>query len=138
MTKTLKIVTLFALAAILGVASLQAKSAKVGFPDIEHAALKEAIAEGKVFLIDVNGSLSYREGHIPGAVDFAALGKDLVSVLPEQKDAMIVAYCGGPLCGAYKQAAKVAVGLGYTDVRHYSAGISGWKRAGEDVAKVES
>lgn len=142
MIKLFKIISLFSLAATLGVASLQAGSAcsvssahkeiaKASFPDIELADLKQAMTSGKVFLIDVNGTSSYQKGHIPGAVDFASVSGDLASVLPAQKDAMIVAYCGGPKCAAYKEAAKAVAALGYDNVRHFSKGISGWKQAGE-------
>jgi len=37
---------------------------------------------------------------------------------------------------AYKTAAKKAVALGYTNVKHFSAGISGWTSAGEKVEKA--
>jgi rhodanese-related sulfurtransferase len=59
----------------------------------------------------------------------------LASLLPQDKGALIVAYCGGPKCGAYKSAAAAAKKLGYTNVKHLSAGISGWKKAGEAVEK---
>ena len=36
---------------------------------------------------------------------------------------------------AYAAAAKVAKQLGYTNVRHLSAGISGWKDAGAPLEK---
>lgn len=101
------------------------------FPDISIADLKAAIAEKKVTVIDVNGSASYAAGHVPGAVDFASKGADLASLLPADKDALVVAYCGGPSCSAYKKAASKAAELGYTNVKHLSAGISGWKKAGE-------
>jgi rhodanese-related sulfurtransferase len=52
-------------------------------------------------------------------------------VLPADKAALVVAYCGSPKCGAYKKAANAAVQLGYTNVKHFSGGISGWKSAGE-------
>ena len=149
MIKLFKIISLFSLAAILGVASVQAGSAccasssktkmtQAGFSDIQLADLKQAIADGKVFLIDVNGSASYKQGHIPGAVDYAAVSGKLASVLPAQKDALIVAYCGGPQCGAYKQAAKAVAALGYENVRHFSQGISGWKQAGEMTERADS
>lgn len=103
------------------------------FPDISIADLKKAIAEKKVVVIDVNGSNSYAKGHIPGAVDFASTGGDLTSALPSDKDALVVAYCGGPSCSAYKKAAQKAADLGYTNVKHLSAGISGWKKQGEQL-----
>jgi rhodanese-related sulfurtransferase len=66
------------------------------FPDISIADLKQAIADKKVTVIDVNGAASYAKGHVPGAVDFASKGADLASVLPADKGALVVAYCGGP------------------------------------------
>ncbi|MBL9180420.1 MAG: rhodanese-like domain-containing protein, partial [Verrucomicrobiaceae bacterium] len=96
---------------------------------------KQAIADKKVTVIDVNGAASYANGHIPGAVNFAAQKDSLASVLPSDKGALVVAYCGGPACSAYKAAAKAANELGYTNVKHLSAGISGWKAAKEALEK---
>jgi rhodanese-related sulfurtransferase len=36
------------------------------FPDISIADLKQAIADKKVTVIDVNGAASYSKGHVPG------------------------------------------------------------------------
>lgn len=109
----------------------------VAFPDVDHATLKKAVKKGTVTLIDVNGSKSFMSGHIPGAIDFASIDKKkLMAMLPEDKNAFIVAYCGGPKCGAYKKAAELVASMGYTDVHHYSGGISGWKAAGETVGKA--
>ncbi|HTI69392.1 MAG TPA: rhodanese-like domain-containing protein [Candidatus Limnocylindria bacterium] len=106
--------------------SLHAEDAKV--PDISHAQLKKAMAEKKVTLIDVNGTDSWKEGHIPGAIDFDANEKSLASLLPADKDALVVAYCGNERCPAYKLGAKAALALGYKNVKHYAAGIDGWKK----------
>ena len=105
------------------------------YPDISISDLKTAIAEKKVTVIDVNGSDSYAEGRVPTAIDFAAKGGELEKVLPADKDALIVAYCGGPSCSAYKKAANKAKELGYTNVKHLSAGKAGWKKAGETFEK---
>jgi rhodanese-related sulfurtransferase len=105
------------------------------YPDIKIDDLKSAIASHKVVLLDANGSDSYKEGHIPGAIDFAAERNKLASVLPKDKNSLVVAYCGGPKCTAYKSAAKAAEKLGYTNVRHLAAGISGWRDSGQKVEK---
>lgn len=105
------------------------------FPDISIAELKKAIAEKKVVVIDVNGAESYKSGHIPTAVNYSAVQSDLASVLPKEKDALVVAYCGGPSCNAYTRAANAATKLGYTNVKHLSAGISGWLQAKEETEK---
>jgi rhodanese-related sulfurtransferase len=122
---------LLALAFSLFAASVMAAE----FPDISIADLKQAIADKKVTVIDVNGAASYKNGHVPGAVSFAEAKADLASKLPADKNALVVAYCGGPQCSAYKAAANAASSLGYTNVKHLSAGISGWKAAGESLEK---
>jgi rhodanese-related sulfurtransferase len=104
------------------------------YPDISHDELKKAIEEKKVTLIDVNGSDSYKDGHIPGAIDFA-VAKDLSAKLPADKSALVVAYCGNENCSAYASGAKAAQKLGYTNVKHYKSGIAGWKAKGEKTEK---
>lgn len=121
--------------AVAAVLSASASSENGRYADISHDQLKAAIAAGAVTVIDVNGSESYSEGHIPGALNFAAVKADLAARLPASKDALIVAYCGGPQCTAYRQAYDAAVALGYTNVKHYSGGISGWEAKGEKTDK---
>jgi rhodanese-related sulfurtransferase len=105
------------------------------YPEIKINELKSAISSKGVTLLDANGTDSYKEGHIPGAIDFNAHQKNLASVLPKDKNSLIVAYCGGPKCAAYQAAAKAAEKLGYTNVKHLTAGISGWHDAGEKMEK---
>ncbi|NQW99629.1 rhodanese-like domain-containing protein [bacterium] len=101
------------------------------FADISIPELKKAIAEKSVTVIDVNGIASYKAGHIPTAIDYETSSATLAKSLPADKAALVVAYCGSPKCVAYVAAAKKAKELGYTNVKHLSAGISGWKEAGE-------
>jgi rhodanese-related sulfurtransferase len=106
------------------------------YPDITINDLKAAMASKSVTLLDANGSDSYKEGHIPGAIDFSSTKGKLAKVLPKDKGALIVAYCGGPQCQAYESAAKAAEKLGYTNVKHLRAGISGWHDAREKMEKA--
>ena len=123
---------LFSLLAVLAfVASIQAGE----FPDISIDEMKAAIAAKKVTVIDVNGEESYKKGHVPSALEFGAVKEKLASVLPKDKKALVVAYCGGPKCQAYTAAATAAKKLGYKNVKHMSAGISGWLQAGEKTEK---
>ena len=105
------------------------------FPDISLTELKADIAAKKVTLLDVNGPVSYANGHIPGAIDYTAHTADLAKVLPADKNALIVAYCGNEYCGAYARAAEAAQKLGYTNVQHFKPGIAGWKAAKEPTEK---
>lgn len=127
---------LLALCIALLPAATRAEDAKSEYPDVTIKDLKSAIDNKQVTVIDANGTDSYKDGHIPTAIDFEATGAQLEKMLPSDKNALIVAYCGGPQCMAYKAAAKKAVALGYTNVKHLSAGISGWKDAGEKVEKA--
>ena len=104
-------------------------------PDISIKELKKAIADKNVTVVDVNGTESWEKGHIPTAIDFEANSEKFAKVLPQDKNALVVAYCGGPKCMAYKQAAQAAQKLGYKNVKHLSAGISGWKEAGQKLEK---
>lgn len=113
----------------------KASDVTITAPDISLADLKKAIADKAVVLLDCNGTKSYESGHIPGALDFDSAGADLAKRLPKDKGALVVAYCGGPKCLAYKAGTEAATKLGYTNVKHFSGGISGWKDAGE---KIES
>jgi rhodanese-related sulfurtransferase len=105
------------------------------FPDVSVSEVKALAESKKAVIIDVNGTKSYAQGHIPGALDYAAIKDNLVSALPKDKNTPIVAYCGGPKCKAYQAAANAAEKLGYKNIKHMSAGISGWKEAGEKVEK---
>jgi rhodanese-related sulfurtransferase len=122
---------LILLAVVFGAVTVHAGE----YPDISITELKTAIAQKTAVIIDANGSDSFKSGHIPGAVDFEAQQAELAKILPADKNALVVAYCGGPQCNAYTAAAKAAKALGYTNVKHLSAGISGWKEAGAPLEK---
>jgi rhodanese-related sulfurtransferase len=92
----------------------------------------EAIIESKdAILLDVNGSKYFAKGHLPGAIDFRENEESLPTILGEDKEKLIVVYCGSPSCEAYLAAAVAVQQLGYTNVKHLPAGISGWITAGK-------
>ncbi len=103
--------------------------------DISHTELQAAIAKKAVTVLDVNGSDSFAEGRIPGAIDYIAHKAKIAALLPKDKSALVVAYCGNEQCTAYRAAADAAVALGYTNVKHYAPGIDGWVKSGAKVEK---
>lgn len=107
------------------------------FADISYEDLVTAIEKGEVTVIDNNGTASYEKAHITGAIDFQSAKKlgSFESQLPENKDALIVAYCGGPGCPAWKSGAKASAKLGYTNVKHFSGGISEWVKKQKKTSK---
>ena len=106
------------------------------YPDISIGDLEKAIKAGKVVVIDVNGKNSQdKRGVIPTAVSFKdakTLAKQLAKT---KKDTLVVAYCGSPACNAYKKGASAAEKLGFKNVKHLSAGIKGWLKAGKKLVQ---
>ena len=98
------------------------------YQEISKADLQKLVAEKAVFAIDVNSDESFKEEHVPGAIHFSANEKNFAQVLPKDKNAAIVAYCGGVQCTAWKKAAEKACELGYTNIKHFKEGITGWKK----------
>jgi rhodanese-related sulfurtransferase len=118
------------LLAFLVTASVAVSAYAGEFTDISINDVNKLAESKSAVIIDVNGDDSFKAGHVPGALNFAAIKDNLDRSLPKKKDALIIAYCGNPKCGAYLKAAKAAEKLGYTNIKHMSAGISGWKEAG--------
>ena len=119
------------IASLLFAAAAFAAPAKVA--DISQPELQAAIASKSAVILDVNGSDSFKAGHIPGAIDYVANKAQIASLLPADKNALVVAYCGSPSCHAYAAAADAAVKLGYTNVKHFAPGLAGWKESGAAV-----
>ena len=107
-----------------------------GFKEVSIQELDGIVAAKNATIIDVNSAKSYTDGHIPGAVSFAKAKANLADVLPKDKSALIVAYCGGPLCTAWEEAAAKAKQLGYSNIKHFKGGIKVWKEAGKSVEKA--
>lgn len=98
-------------------------------PMISLADFKVAAETKSATIIDANGTKMYEEGHVPGAISYASTEGKLATVLPSDKGTLLVAYCGGPMCTAWKAAADEAKKLGYTNIKHFKGGIKGWKSA---------
>jgi rhodanese-related sulfurtransferase len=75
-------------------------------------------------------------GVIPGA---QLLSSDddynVAATLPAKKTDPLVFYCANTRCMASHEAARRAVGAGYTDVSVMADGIAGWKAAGQPTVK---
>jgi rhodanese-related sulfurtransferase len=99
------------------------------FADISLQDVQAAATAKSAVIIDANSPESYKAGHVPGALSWAAIKGDPAASLPADKNTLIIAYCGNPHCPAYAQAAVVAKNLGYTNIKHMVDGIDGWNAA---------
>ena len=87
-----------------------------------------AMAKGAT-LCDARSKAGYDAGHIKGAVNTPYKEENGMAALPADKASQLIFYCGGPACSASLKAAKVAAGLGYTNIGEYKGGYPEWKKA---------
>lgn len=99
-------------------------------PEVTLQELKALVDAKGATIIDANSAKVYDSGHIPGAVSFAKNEKTLANQLPKDKNTLIVAYCGGPMCTAWEDPAKQAKTLGYSNIKHFKGGLKTWKDSG--------
>lgn len=104
-----------------------------GVKEIKADELAALIGAGKrgYHLIDSRPAGRYSEGHIPTAVSipFTELEKNGEKLLPADKAAPLIFYCGGLTCVLSPKSAALAQKLGYTDIRVFAEGEPGWKKA---------
>ena len=106
------------------------------FPEVSFDDLKDKIAMG-VTVVDVNHPKTFQTGHIPTAQNFTMNAKNLSEILPSDKTAEIVTYCGSPTCTAWLTGAKEIHKLGYENVTHFHGGLAGWVQAGGELENGE-
>ncbi len=115
--------------ALMAAAFLTASVYAGEFADISLQDVQAAATAKSAVIIDANSPASYKAGHVPGALSWAAIKGDPAASLPADKNTLIIAYCGNPHCPAYAQAAVAAKNLGYTNIKHMVDGIDGWNAA---------
>lgn len=108
---------------------------KPDIPRITTDELKSLIDSGESFLlIDVRTQDEYIKGHISGAVNIPLADIDKqIGKLSLAKDREIVTVCDNEGCNRSDQATSKLIGLGFTDVRSYSAGIHEWELSGNQL-----
>ena len=79
----------------------------------------------------------YIKGHIPMAVSMPYSQMDkMIDQLPENKDSLLIFYCGGLECKLSHQAAFKAESLGYKNVKVFSEGYPGWLKVPGNYGSV--
>ena len=105
----------------------------MGLKTVSPRDLHARLREGTITVVDVNAAPSWARARVPGALHAGVGAAFDASRLTADTAAPLVFYCSNPLCLKAPQAARRALGLGYTDVRVMSAGIAGWRAAGLPV-----
>ena len=81
----------------------------------------------------------YDKGHIPMAVSIPDSRFDeMTDLLPRDKDALLIFYCGGLACKLSHKSARKAEAIGYTNVKVFAEGYPGWMKGGNTYAAVSA
>jgi len=126
-----------------------------GYDVVNTEELKQWIDAGKDMVIvdTMPFEDSYKKQHVPGAVQFlfpipdmkewdaketdGRTQEDFVKLLGDNKDKVIVVYCGFVKCTRSHNGAAWAVKSGYKNVYRYPCGIFAWKGADYPMGKSE-
>ena len=80
-------------------------------------------------LYDARPVKRFGKAHIPSARPAHPRDDNFLSLLPEDKNELIVFYCGGPTCPYTGQSVEKAQKAGYMNLKGYQAGLPGWKKS---------
>ena len=91
--------------------------------------VKKAIAKKSAIIFDARPlKRKYAKGHVPGALGMPTSQFDkMTDLLPADKAAELVFYCGGMKCKLSVKSAMKAKALGYTNVKVFQGGYPEWK-----------
>jgi rhodanese-related sulfurtransferase/DNA-binding transcriptional ArsR family regulator len=106
------------------------------FNTLQPESLLQQLDHGNIILLDARPQIEYEAGHLPGALSIPI--NELSQRLDElPTDALIVAYCRGPLCVYADQALELITASGRRGVR-LEEGVAEWQLAGYPLAGSDS
>jgi len=116
-----------------GKAATRIKKIVFGLPpgvEISVEELLKIMTGGDAYsLFDARPVKRFGAGHIPSAKSAFPKDDNFLSLLPADKDALLVFYCGGPTCPYTGIAVGMAQEAGYTKLKGFQAGLPGWKKS---------
>ncbi|WP_070119286.1 rhodanese-like domain-containing protein [Bacillus marinisedimentorum] len=99
---------------------------------------EEFMPEWDFVLIDARPANVFAEGHINGAINVPDAEFDgKAGLLPENKETVLIFYCGGLDCPLSANSAKKAMDMGYKNVKVYQEGIPFWKQSANYLVVTE-
>jgi rhodanese-related sulfurtransferase len=93
-----------------------------------------------VMIIDARPKRAkYDKGHIPMAVSIPdSQFAKMTDQLPEDKNALLIFYCGGLKCKLSHKSARKAEALGYKNVKVFAKGFPAWMKVNGNYASVSA
>lgn len=95
---------------------------------VPHDEMVALCADGECAIVDVREAQEFRSGHIKGSVN-VPLSSFHPSRIPADKPVVLVCLSGARSASAL----RMLESTGRTDVRHYKAGIMGWRMQGQPL-----
>jgi rhodanese-related sulfurtransferase len=80
-------------------------------------------------LFDARPVKTFGKAHIPGAKPAHPKDDNFLSLLPANKNTLLVFYCGGSTCPFTAAAVDLAGKAGYTNIKGYQTGLPGWVKS---------
>ena len=95
--------------------------------------------KGKYYLFDSRPAPKFKEGAIPTAISlpYPAFDKN-ASLLPADKNSLIIFYCSGVTCNMSPGSQKKAKALGYTNIKVFVEGMPAWLTGNYGVLTAKS
>jgi rhodanese-related sulfurtransferase len=92
--------------------------------------------DGDTLFLDARSTEDYQSGHIPGAISLPVgqFDEQIESFLNQYPpDQPIVSYCSGRTCEDSHHLAQLLLDVGFSEVRVFINGFSGWEAAGYPI-----
>jgi rhodanese-related sulfurtransferase len=126
------VLKLFVFTVVIMTAALSVQAAGPEFKVISTDQLKAMLDDKKdIVLIDSRTREEYQEAHIAEAISMPEKNFDeQITLLPQDKNALLIIYCNGVKCGKSKKAALKADAKGYKNLLIYSEGFPVWEEKG--------
>lgn len=126
----------FAFGMLAALIMLASTSVAADFRIVDTTQLKAMLDKKQEFtLIDARTKEEFDEAHIVKAVNIQEKTfEQSVSVLPADKNALLVLYCNGVKCGKSKKVAAIAEAAGYLNIMIYGEGFPVWEEKGMPIA----
>ncbi|MEN6432799.1 MAG: rhodanese-like domain-containing protein [Smithella sp.] len=103
--------------------------AEKNFPTISTDELKSLVDKNApLTLIDARTTPEYAESHIVKSVNIPEKKlQDNLTLLPADKNSLLIIYCNGVKCGKSKRLALQLEPIGFTNIKIYLEGIPVWE-----------
>lgn len=102
---------------------------------VDFAAFTALLDAGEpLLLIDTRTEDSYHDGHIPTAIGIPGylFNRDgAIPALPDDRNTILIAYCGGGHCGVADFVGERLLDRGYRRVFVFEEGVEGWRAHGQ-------